>query len=192
MKDLLKSVGAIALGIVIFVAIAFIIGLMIEGASWASERLLPWFSMASVIGTIVLFLILLPLSLLKKTRGFGLASIMFLSYVFGLTLWMEGLLLTLAIWGVTAVIIGLFLGGIGVVPIAMVACLFHGRWMQLIELVILAVLTFGSRAYALWMEQRDIDAAAAADDFSAFEYKDEPATERFDFSGYQSNEAADE
>jgi hypothetical protein len=35
-------------------------------------------------------------------------------------------LLTLQIWGIWAVIIGLLIIGIGVIPIAMIATLFHG------------------------------------------------------------------
>jgi len=69
--------------------------------------------------------------------------------VFGATLWMEGLLLTLAIWGVGAVFIGLFLAGVGVVPIAMLATLIKGMWGPLIELVLLTIMTFGSRIGAM-------------------------------------------
>ena len=74
---------------------------------------------------------------------------MIASYVFGATLWMEGLLLTLAIWGVGAVVIGLFMAGVGVVPIAMLATLLKGMWAPLIELVVLTVMTFASRIGAV-------------------------------------------
>jgi hypothetical protein len=62
---------------------------------------------------------------------------------------LEGLLLTLAIWGVGAVFIGLFLAGVGVVPIAMLATLLKGMWGPLIELVLLTIMTFGSRIGAM-------------------------------------------
>ncbi len=58
---------------------------------------------------------------------------------------MEGFLLTLSLWGVFGVFVGLFMGGIGVVPIAMFATSVKGQWMPLIELVVLAVMTFASR-----------------------------------------------
>ena len=56
-----------------------------------------------------------------------------------------GLLLTLALWGVLAVIIGLFLFGVGVVPIAMLATLFNGMWLELGLLFLAVILTFGCR-----------------------------------------------
>jgi hypothetical protein len=64
---------------------------------------------------------------------------------------MMGFLLTLAIWGATGVIIGLFLAGIGVVPVAMLATLFHGMWEPLIQLVLLFILTFGTRMGSLYL-----------------------------------------
>jgi hypothetical protein len=48
-------------------------------------------------------------------------------------------------------VIGLFMMGVGIVPIAMSATLFKGMWNILGQLVILTVLTFGTRAYALWI-----------------------------------------
>jgi hypothetical protein len=61
---------------------------------------------------------------------------------------MEGLVLTLSTWGLGAVLLGLFLGGIGVVPIAMLATLLKGMWAPLAELVVLTIMTFASRAGA--------------------------------------------
>lgn len=69
------------------------------------------------------------------------------------TLWMMGLLIILSIWGVTAVIIGIAFGGVGVVPIAMLATPIHGYWFPLIELVLLTVATFGCRIGALSLAQ---------------------------------------
>ena len=59
--------------------------------------------------------------------------------------------MTLSTWGTFAVILGLLVAGIGVVPIAMLAALTHGEWMILLELVILTVLTFGCRVYSQWI-----------------------------------------
>jgi hypothetical protein len=44
--------------------------------------------------------------------------------------------------------------GVGVVPIAMLATLFHGQWSHLGELIVLVILTFGSRFFALWLEEK--------------------------------------
>jgi hypothetical protein len=50
---------------------------------------------------------------------------------------------------VGAVFIGLFLAGVGMVPIAMLATLIKGMWGPLIELVLLTIMTFGSRIGAM-------------------------------------------
>jgi hypothetical protein len=62
---------------------------------------------------------------------------------------MYGLLITMSLWGVVAVIIGLVLGGVGVVPIGMVACVFNGEWLTLTVLLIGTVLTILSRFISL-------------------------------------------
>lgn len=53
--------------------------------------------------------------------------------------------LTLALWGVVAVVIGLILLGVGVVPIAMLATLLNGMWAELGMLAVAVVLTYGFR-----------------------------------------------
>jgi hypothetical protein len=158
MNEKLKSIGATVGGLLIWVVVCVVglvvIGFLIGGAGWVSDRLLPWFAKASFIAFLVLIFVLLPLSAIRATRGLAAPVIMCLSYLFGATVWMEGLLTTLHIWGGAAVAIGLFLMGVGVVPIAMLATLFHGLWAQLVELIGLVVLTFGSRIFALWLGEK--------------------------------------
>ncbi len=62
-----------------------------------------------------------------------------------------GFLLTLELWGVFAVLIGLFFLGIGVVPIAILATLFNGMWVELGMLVLAVVLTFGVRMLGMFL-----------------------------------------
>lgn len=61
---------------------------------------------------------------------------------------MEALLLTLAIWGIGAVFIGLFIAGVGIVPIALLATLIEDLRGPFIELLLLTILTFVSRISA--------------------------------------------
>jgi len=76
------------------------------------------------------------------------------SYVFGLTLWFLGLLLTYFTWGFLGVFIGLVLGGVGVVPVAMLAALINGEFFTLGILVFLTMLTFGTRALGMYLAGR--------------------------------------
>lgn len=147
----LKALGGFLMGIVVLIAFMSLIVAFFTGAAWISDHLLSWFSNASLVAGIVLFLVLLPLSVVKRARPFSGSLILLISFIFGITLWMEGFLVTLSTWGIFAVIFGLFFAGIGVVPIAMLASLIHGEWTTLLELVILAVLTYGCRIFAQWI-----------------------------------------
>jgi uncharacterized membrane protein (GlpM family) len=150
--DKLKSAGAALFGLLILVAMLALIGLLIGGASWLSDHLLPLFATSSVIAFGLLVTVFLPLSAFRKTRSFGLAAIFCASILFGATAWMEGLVTTELFWGTWGVIIGLCFAGVGVVPMGMLAAFFHGEWSELLELLALIALTFGCRFYAIWMD----------------------------------------
>ena len=144
-KELLGVLGYFLIIGAVFFVFCVITAIIIFGAAWASTKLLPWLSVLSRIAFGCIVFIIFPLAIPKATRGFSSAALFIASFVFGVTLWMEGLLLTLSIWGLVAVFIGIFLGGIGVVPIAMLATLINSMWGPLIELALLTIATFGSR-----------------------------------------------
>ena len=152
--ETLKSIGGCLLYIVILAACVALAALFFLGAEWCSAHLLPWFMLGCEIATAILFLILLPLCLIRKARGFAAIAILLISYVFGITVWMEGLLITLSTWGVGAVIFGLLFMGVGVVPIGMLAALFHRMWWELLDLIVLTVFTFGCRFFSIWIAEK--------------------------------------
>ena len=154
MWEKLKGAGAVVIGLGILVLFALLIGLFIHGAAWLGEKVYPWLVTISSITLGVTVFILLPLSFIRRARGFASTGLMVASFVFGVALWVWGLLLTYHLWGVWAVFLGLFLLGVGVVPIAMLATLFKGMWPQLGELIFLTVLVFGLRAYSLYVAQK--------------------------------------
>ena len=156
-KERMKSLGEwlgrclFIIALICFIALVLIQILVVfyRGAAWASEKLLPWFSILSLITFGLVVLIILPLAIPKATRGFSIGALFIASYVFGATLWMESLLLALSIWGMGWVVIGLILGGVGIIPIAMLATLIEGMWGPLIELALLTIVTFGARVGAI-------------------------------------------
>jgi ATP-dependent protease ClpP protease subunit len=145
MWDRLKGGGAILLGIASLIAILLGIALLINGGVYLGERIYPWLVKISGITLVVVLFLLLPLALFRRTRNFSGWGLSIASWVFGATLWVWGLLLTYQLWGGIALIIGLFLLGVGVVPIAMLATLFNGMWSTLGELLAVTALTFGLR-----------------------------------------------
>jgi hypothetical protein len=153
--ETLKGIGGCLLAIVGFAALLTLAVLFFSGAEWVSIHVLPWLYVAGNIVTAILFLILLPLSAIKKARGVTAGAIFLFSYIFGITAWMEGLLVTMSTWGVVAVIIGLCFFGVGIVPIGILAALFHRQWEQMFDLIILLVLTFGCRFFAVWLDGKN-------------------------------------
>ena len=154
MREKIKGAGWIVLGLGFFVLFALLIGLFISGSAWLGTKVYPWLVAISSIALASTALVLLPLSFIRRTRSFASVSLMVASYVFGLSLWVWGLLLTYHLWGAWAVFLGLFILGVGVVPIAMLATLFKGMWPQLGELIFLTLLVFGVRAYSFYVAQK--------------------------------------
>jgi hypothetical protein len=125
-KKMLDGLGGFLIMVALLLMGIAICAVFMFGAAWASTKLLPWFSIMTWIAFGLVVFVILPLAILRATRGFSSVALFIASYIFGATRWMEGLLLTLFIWGLGAVFLGLFLAGIGVVPITMLATLLKG------------------------------------------------------------------
>lgn len=146
----LKSAGAALLGITIFVGIIVATILLFTFGAGLALAIAPFINgLAGIL--FVINLILLLVAIVPQTRGVVGVIIYFSSYVYGLSAWIYGLAVTLALWGWIAVIIGLFMGGIGVVPIGMLAAIFNGEGGAFWTLFFTVALTYGMRmiGYAL-------------------------------------------
>ena len=121
--------------------------MLIDGGVWAGVKVYPVLKLIMNVTLAITFLVFAPLSIIKGLRPMVGQCLVFASYVYGITLWVGSLLLTYAVWGGFAVFLGIFLMGIGVVPIAMLACVVKVSWQVFVQLVLLAVLTYGIR---LW------------------------------------------
>ena len=132
MLEKLKHAGMFAMGFAVLVGILALVVAFIRGSVWASTHLLSpliavgWFAVA------VDVFVLLPLSVS--------------TYLFGLIAWLLGFLLTYALWGAVAVVIGMLFMGLGVVPIGMVASAWNGLWEPFFTLLVLILVTWGARA----------------------------------------------
>ena len=123
MKDLLKGIGGLLLGLAVIVALTFLVALFIKGGAWASAVILPFVDLFSWFTISITILVLLPLSFFKKTRPSSGFMLMMASYVFGLAAWLKGFLWAYNLWGVVGVLVGVFLFGVGVVPVGAIALL---------------------------------------------------------------------
>lgn len=150
----IKEVGAGAGGCLLMLvgpAIGLALILMFfKGAPWLAEHVMPPMFAACWIALAVVILILSPMAIFKRARGLAAAGLMIASFVFGVTLWLFGALMTYEMLGAGWMIAGILLFGFGVVPIAFFASLFQAKWAVLLVVTIMLVLTFGVRFFALW------------------------------------------
>lgn len=154
MKEKFKTIGSSLLGFAIFIGIILLIAFFIKGGVWLSEVIYPWLTIIFTIALIISVLILLPLAIFKKTRSFSGVGLYVASYIFGASLWVWAFLLTYVFWGTTALFIGLFMAGVGIVPMAIIATLFQGEWSILGQLVLLLVFTLGSRMLGIYLSEK--------------------------------------
>jgi hypothetical protein len=149
----LKNLGFILLGIAFFGGLLLLSVFFIEGAVWVTVKLTPVIEWANLVAFVIAVLLILP-SFIRSGRGFAAICYIIVSYVFGITLWMYSLIVAYALWGTAGIVIGLLLMGVGVVPVAIVAALLHGEWFAIGNLAFGLVLTFGTRALALFLASK--------------------------------------
>lgn len=152
MIEKIKNIGYGILGLGLgFLILIVLIPIFILGGVWVAENILPWLSPVMWFMLVFDVVVFLPLLIFKKTRGYAGVGIYISSYVFGITLWLLGLLVAYFLWGFLAVFIGLILAGVGVVPVAMLAALFNGEWSLLGLMIFFTVITFGARFLGIYM-----------------------------------------
>jgi hypothetical protein len=72
-------------------------------------------------------------------------------FIFGLCTWILGVLITYEYWGGIGISIGLVLGVVGIVPLGILASIFHADWTAAIFLTIGLLLTYCARSFAIWL-----------------------------------------
>ena len=140
----MKSIGGTLLGLAIFIGIIVATILFFTFGAKVAFTIAPFINWLAGI-LLLINIVLLLFAVIPKARSVVGLIIYVSSYVYGLSAWIYGLAVTLALWGWIAVIIGLFLGGIGVVPIGMLAAMFNGQWGALWTLLLTAAITYCAR-----------------------------------------------
>ena len=146
-KIIINSFSGCLLGIIFLVGIGLIALMFIHGGVWLSEKALPYFLGLARITFAVVVAILLPMTVFHRTQRFAARGLINAAALFGITLWVWGLVLTDNLWGSGAVLIGIFLLGVGVVPMAMLATLMAQMWPTFGQLLLLALLAYGTRRF---------------------------------------------
>lgn len=115
---------------------------IVETAISIYTFLLPFASLALAIAVLVL----LPLAAWRKTRGAAGVGLFAVSYILGATTWFLGAAVTFGAFGWIGLIVGLFIFGIGVVPLGILGAFFKLGINDLgASLCVMLVITFSAR-----------------------------------------------
>ena len=142
MLDQLKAVFLILVFVLALLSFPLV---LIKGAAWAVEILLVPLVAISKALLLINLAVLLPLSIVLRFRVLTGSWILLSSYVFALLAWLQGFILTYTTLGVLAVLLGLLLFGVGVVPIALIATAVSANWPAFMMLLLVTLLSFVCR-----------------------------------------------
>lgn len=155
-----KNAGLVILGLAALVAVLAIgTGLLYGTASlstWALKWAMPMFYVTLLVSVVLLA----PLALVPSTRNFSGAGFEVASFVCGVILWVAGMAYTYSVWGFSAVLLGLFFFGIGVVPLAVIAALLHGDWASLGGFFAVFAAAAVMRGVANWLANKEAERTA--------------------------------
>jgi len=137
----------------LFAALLFLLVFLIHGSEWLIDKIFPRLGplMWGILITDIIFILMF--APLKKTRIFLSIILINSCYLYCLLLWIWTFLVTYTAWGSTAVFLGLYIGGVGIVPFAMTAAALEGQWLVSIQLLLLACLIFESRVLGMFMKK---------------------------------------
>lgn len=149
-KGKLSGARSLVLALVFLLVLPLLLLIaIIVGAGYLSEQILPLLLDFVVPVLAISVLALIPLSFFNRTRAWAGKMLYLSSFLYGICAWLLSFVITMELWGVFAVILGLVLLGIGIVPIGVLAALFNAQWDVLLNIAFLLMLAFGVRRYAL-------------------------------------------
>lgn len=154
MKEKFKSIGGV-IGYIIFLGIGIIlIYLLFKNLEWIIINVYPLVLTITEILTFIDILIILPMLIFRKLRLFSSMILLYSSYFVGFSLWLYCLCVTYLTLSIGFLIAGLLFGGIGVIPLAFVGLIIQGDWWGILNIVILALITFGLKAISLYVSAK--------------------------------------
>ncbi|MBW4056823.1 MAG: hypothetical protein HIU83_15775 [Proteobacteria bacterium] len=98
-----------------------------------------------------LVIIMLPFTFFTRLRSAIATITLVISYLIGAGFWAYSAIVAYKIWGMTGLIAGLVFAGVGVVPVAFLACIFNAEWMVVFNILFAAFLTFGTRGLSIYI-----------------------------------------
>jgi hypothetical protein len=115
------------------------------------DAAIHYIALASTISFLACFTALPLLCIFRKTRRVAGVGYVVSSYIFGLSLWVVSAMTVYLAWGGLAVLIGIFIIGIGVLPMALWISAWDGQWFALATAAIMLVSAMGTRFLGVWL-----------------------------------------
>ncbi len=153
-KFKLINMSFLPIFLVIILITAFIITFLIGGGLLVSTILYPALSIISIFAVLACLFVFLPFSRIKEKKDVAVTGILTTSYILGVTLWTFSFIIAYDIWGFLGLAIGLFLFGIGVIPVAVMATLFALEWTIFLNLMLIILLIHTFRKYAISLQTK--------------------------------------
>ncbi len=132
----------------IVILISLFIVLAIEGGFLVSKIFFPLLSNLSLIAFLASVVVFFPLSMISSKKHIAKKGFVVTSYILTATLWTLSFIVSYNTWGVAGILIGLFLFGIGVIPVAFLATLLTMQWHILSQLILLLAAVYLTRSYS--------------------------------------------
>lgn len=128
-----------------------ILVLILKTSAYIGSLLLPLLVALVIPFVAFTLVVLVPMAIIPRTRATAAGLLYLGSFLYGLTAWLMGFIITMQYWGVFWVIIGLVLAGIGVVPMGLVAAAFNHDPTAFWSLLVLTALALGTRYCSQWL-----------------------------------------
>ena len=150
-EESVEIIGSILAVLALIALFWTVVGGFLYGMVWLSAQVFWLVQLLSSIGTFLLIFSLIPSLIFPSSRELCGKGIIIVTYLWGLSLWMFSTLAVYEIWGLWGLFFGLFLFGVGTVPIAFLAFLVNGAWPVSILILVGAIVIYGVRMLGRWV-----------------------------------------
>jgi hypothetical protein len=140
----LKGFGVTLLGVSLALAAAVVTVILVKGNVHIVAAVLQHATRFVVALFVLSVIVLLPLAVFRRTRQVSAYGLLACSIPFGIYTWLYCFLIVYSAWGLVGAIVGFFLGGVGEIPLAVVASILDGASESVGEIIVGLIATIGA------------------------------------------------
>jgi hypothetical protein len=149
LKNTLGGIGKGLLALLVLLGVVFLVLVFLLGAVALSAIMTPILKAIFGVTALVSIALFVPATFFASSRDWGAVGAYVASHVLGFCLWMFSVLLLYTFGNLFWVLVGVLLGGVGVIPLALIFTALASQGELFVQLLIAGILTYGLRAIAL-------------------------------------------